>query len=61
MNPGPGDLLETDVGLVAVTGCDAWPTGRSPKGARVSGVTDGGGTWLGSWLVDAIPTGKVAA
>jgi len=61
MNPGPGDLIETDVGLVTVTGCDAWPTGRAPTGARVSGVTASGGTWLGRWLVDAVPTGKVAA
>ena len=61
MNPGPGDLIETDVGLVAVTGCDAWPTGRAPTGARVAGVTASGGTWLGRWLVDCQRVEKRAA
>lgn len=39
----PGDVIETDTGrLVAVTGCDAWPSSSVPYTATVSTVDDDG-------------------
>lgn len=44
MKLAPGDVLETDAGPVAVTGCDRWPCTDIETGAVVSTIDDAGET-----------------
>jgi hypothetical protein len=61
----PGDLLETDHGLVSLTGCSSWPIDdwhtKVGRGAQVCGITEDGQVWMGRWLIDCQPCKQEAA
>lgn len=40
----PGDVIDTPVGPVAVTGCDVWPSTTVPSTAVVCGIDGDGET-----------------